>query len=162
MTIRLRDVEIGDLALLLAWRNHPMVYQGFYEQGYLNKGYITWEEHFAFWTKHLSFIKDKEDVKWRAWVIRCNSRDVGLVWLSDLDKPIPEVGIYVGEITLYGQGVGKEALTATLKKLKILKRKKVRAKIIKDNNKSVRLFTSCGFKMIGEAREGEWLYEYNI
>ena len=156
MTIALKEVKMKDLELVLAWRNNPEVYQGFYEQGYLGKKLITWEEHQKFWSKHL----DSETYK--AWKIYYEGKDVGIIWLDRLDNIMPEVGIYIGETTLHGKGVGKEALTSILKWLKSTNYQRAHAKILKSNKRSIRLFTSCGFARRGEAREGEWLYECNI
>jgi len=142
--IALRDVQIDDLPLILAWRNHPLVYEGFYEQGYLGKGLITWEEHCCFWAKHLN------SETYKAWVICYENRNVGVVW-----KLENEIGIYVGEVTLHRKGIGKQVLSLLAGTFN----RTANAKILKSNFKSMRLFESCGFKRAGEAREGEWLYE---
>lgn len=158
MAIRLRPIAPSDLELMLAWRNHPDVYAGFYEQGHLGKGHLTWEEHSAFWLKRLG----ERNKDWEVWIISYESRDVGVVWVSELNSSVPEVGIYIGEVTLHGRGVGKQTLGIIKDALKARGYSRVTAKILEDNKKSIGLFESCGFRKVGRAREGEWMYEADL
>lgn len=153
MIIKLRDIRFSDLPLLLAWRNHPEVYKGFYEQGYLGKGMLTWEEHYAFWTAKWNRIGKDRQIK----IIFCDGRDVGMIGvIRPTENNIPEIDIYIGEVTLHGKGAGKKALLLIIGSLKD---KIIRARVLKNNERSIRMFESCDFKRIGEGREGEWLYE---
>ena len=154
MIVLLREVTNNDLELTLAWRNSPLVYQGFYQQGYLGKGAQTWKEHYRWWhSRH----------NWKRWIIQVNdgetTRDVGQVSFSQLDSWNPEVGIFMGEVTLWGKGVGKQSLSLALDWLKSRSYEKIHTTILKDNERAIRLFESIGFKRIGEARIMEWAYE---
>ena len=137
--ILLRNVTSDDLELMLAWRNNPIVYEGFYEQGYQKKGHIVW----------------------KSWIIRYENRNIGVVWVLKSSSAAPEIGIYIGEVTLHGQGIGKGVLSLVIELLKVQGHSKVIAKVLKNNQKSKRLFESCGFNRNGEWRKGEWLYEYS-
>ena len=105
--ILLRNVTSDDLELMLAWRNNPIVYEGFYEQGYQKKGHIVWEEHFRFWTEQMT----NNCENWKSWIIRYENRNIGVVWVLKSSSAAPETGIYIGEVTLHGQGIGKGVLS---------------------------------------------------
>ena len=152
--ISLREVTDNDMELVLAWRNSPPVYQGFYEQGYGSKGTISWTEHYLWW---------KSRFNWKRFITQVNdgmiTRDVGCVNFSGLDNWNPEVGIFIGEVSLWGRGVGKKALSLALDWLKENGYTAVHTTILKYNMRSIKLFESIGFKKIGEGREGEFAFE---
>ena len=153
MIVLLREMTKGDLELVMAWRSHPEIYKGYYSQ----KGSLTWEEHLKFW---------KSRHNWQAWIVQVNdsitTRDVGLVTVGQLDSWYPDVGIFIGEVTLWGKGIGKEALQLAINWLKEKGYQRARASILKDNLRSQKLFESAGFKQVGVAREGEWLYDITL
>lgn len=153
--VTLRDTTDNDLELMLAWRSNPTIYEGHYEQGYLGKGVLVWGEHYKWW---------KELSNWKHWIIELDDgvtrkRPIGSIWFSCLDKESPEVGLYIGEVSLWNKGAGKAALKKALSWAKEQGYKKVYARIIKDNRKSVGLFESMEFKKVGDAKEGEWMYK---
>lgn len=144
--IYLRKAVEADLPLIMAWRNNPLVYQGFYAQ----RQSLKWEEHYSWW---MSRNKD-----WREFIIVFEDRDVGVVTLGQLDHWSPEIGYFVGETTLWGQGVGKEAVRLGLEWLKEYGREYCHTTVLKDNLRSIRLLRSLGFKYLGQARENEiWM-----
>src|SRR3989338_7453110 len=102
--VKLKEVRESDLELLIAWRSNPNVYRYFYNQDYP----LSWGEHYRFWqTKHNRkdwVIYFQEDAIWRK---------VGSVYITKLHQKIPEIGIYIGEVTLHRRGVGTKALTHT-------------------------------------------------
>jgi len=138
----LRPVTYDDLELLLAWRSHPKLYRWFGAQD----GPLEWESHVEWFTNR---PPDRED-----WIIEFGGRRVGSVNVgADGD-----VGIYIGEITLWGQGVATSALqqvlTQTRKQLSELT-----ARTHEDNEPTQRLFERVGFERVG--RDGDRvLYEY--
>ena len=153
MIVLLRLATESDLPLMLAWRSIEKVYQGFYSQGRENRALI-WKEHWAWW--HATG-------DWKRWIIQVSdsvwTRDVGFVALRDLYAWNPEAGIYVGEVGLWGQGIGKQALQLALNWLKGQGKGYCRTTIPKNNERAIRLFESSGFKRIGEARANEWSYQ---
>lgn len=154
--ISLRDMTIKDLELILAWRNHPESLKGSYLAR--DRKFLTWEEHFEYW-----FNRPKT---WKVFIIQLNNgvltRDVGVLQFGATELWRPEVGIYTGEIGLWGQGVAKEAIKLGLEWLKLQGKHRLSATVLMDNERSIRLFESLGFKRIGEARPGEWAYDLNF
>ena len=157
MNILLREITNGDMAIVLSWRNNPLVYAGFYNQGYMKRGPIPWEEHLAWWeSRH----------NWQRWIIQLNdghtTRDVGCIQISHLDGWNPELGIYIGDIGLWGKGVGKQALLMSLEWLREQNYKYANATILKSNERSLKLFRSVGFEVVGPAREAEVRVEMKL
>ena len=78
---------------------------------------------------------------------------MGQCWTA---RPLePEIGIAIGEVTLHGRGVGKQALSLALQWLKENGYIQTHVTILDNNEASVRLFTSLGYYRVGAAREGE-------
>jgi len=153
--ISIRQVTDNDLELLLAWRSNPFIYQYFYVQR--RSGPLKWEEHLNWWESRenrIDWIVYMHDGEWQ--------RAVGSVNVTNLDTNTPEVGVYIGEITLWGRGVGKNSVFLVMDWLKKMKYKKVIARIMKKNIRSVGLFESIGFRKVGEARSQEWLYTCSL
>lgn len=136
--IELRPVRVQDLELLLAWRSNPVVYEEFREQ----EGPLDWEGHLEWFATRPEGRRDL--------IIEHDGRRVGVVGLSE-DK---EVSIYVGEVSLWGEGVATTALRDAVKRFG----DGLHARIHRDNEASKRLFERCGFEQVGA---GEWLrYEF--
>ena len=156
MKVLLREATDSDMELVLAWRSNPLVWQGHYQQ-HFDPHPLTWEEHYKWW--HSKY-------NWKIFIIQVNdnisTRNVGSIDVGQLDHWCPEVGISIGEVTLWGKGVGKQSLSLALDWLKEKGYEKVHTTILKDNERSIRLFESVGFKRIGEAREEEWEYSLQL
>jgi len=136
--IELCDVEVpGDLELILAWRSNPLIYKWFYQQ----KGPLKWEDHFFHWSEK----KPRKD-----WIIKYNGRKVGSVFVVFMEG-IADVGIYVGEVTLWGKGIGNAALAQAVLWLRGQKYREARARINKENTVSKIVFEKAGF-----IYEGDW------
>jgi RimJ/RimL family protein N-acetyltransferase len=149
--IELRPATDEDLELLMAWRSHPDIYQHFYVQD----GPLRWEEHLRFWNSR----KDRLD-----WIIHVQGdsrkRKVGSVNVTGLSSETPEIGVYIGEVTLLRKGIGKQSVRMVIQWLQSLNHSKVMAHISKQNILSQKLFTSLGFVQCGEIHDGTvWVYE---
>lgn len=135
-TVRLRELNEADLELLLAWRSNPQVYQYFSSQ----TGALVWADHFTWWCTR----KHRKD-----WIILLSEnnheRRVGSLNVSRLETGSPEIGLLIGETTLWGQGVASRALRFALTWLKGEKYESAQAKIHPKNVASVRLFEREGF-----------------
>lgn len=149
MEIEYRPATGGDLELLLAWRSHPDLYENFYIQDEP----IEWETHKNWWVSR----EDRRD-----WIICLNEgdrwRDAGSVNISNLDTDRPEIGVYVGEITAWGNGIASAAVNFAVEWLRDRDYDGARARILDDNEGSQRVFKNCGFRHIGDAREAESEY----
>ena len=150
LKVMLREAQgVPDATLVLAWRSIPEVYKGLYTQSRENRN-PTWDEHWKWW---------KSRVTWKIFVIQVNdgetTRDVGYLNIAQLDHWKPEFGISIGECTLWGQGVARQALLLGIEWLKEHGYRRVHTSILGSNERSIKLFKAVGFKVIGEAREGE-------
>ncbi len=143
MNIYLRLQRADDYPLTMAWRSHPLVYEGFYSQ---NEP-LTWEEHIS-WV--MSRNRD-----WSAFMVIYDERPVGYLNVTQLDHWEPEIGVYIGETTLWGKGVGREAVKLGLEYIKSKGKESCHTTILKSNTRALRLFKSLGFIETGEARGGE-------
>ena len=152
--IHLRIAHEGDLPLIMAWRNQEKVYQGFYTQ----KEPLRWEEHKNWWAS-----RNKD---WREFIIvlieNTEMRDVGVVTIGQLDHWSPEIGYFIGEVSLWGSGLGKQAVFLGLEWLKQQGKEYARTTILDNNTRSIKLAKSLGFKRLGKARVGESWYQLKI
>ena len=139
--LSIREAKEEDLELMMAWRSTPAVYCGFIKQ----RRPLTWEEHYNWWKKR-KYRKD--------WIICLDGRSIGVVALSELCY-VPSINIYIGETTVWGQGLGRQALALALSETK----GKVRAYILNENKGSQRMFESIGFRKAFECEPNEWIYE---
>lgn len=142
--ISLRQATRQDLGLLFAWRNHPDVYRYFF-----NPQPVSWDEHSAWFAKALgnegciiliALDADEHPVG----VLRFETRG---------DGDTAEVNILVAP-GLEGRGYGKSMLrngTLWLKENTAVRR--VEAKVLEANRRSLRLFEGAGFKMQYHAME---------
>lgn len=148
--IYLRFAKEEDKSLVLAWRNHPENYNGFYSQ----KGCIPWEEHDKWWKSRPS--------SWREYIIMlCENgeiRPVGVLTLGQTEYWEPEIGICIGNPMDWGKGYAKEALLLALGVINGIGWKHSRTTILDSNTRSIKLFEHLGYKRVGEARLGESLY----
>lgn len=144
--IYLREAKNSDLGLIMTWRNNPIVYEGFYQQ---NEP-LKWEEHLAWWKS-----RNKD---WREFIVVSDERNIGAVTIGQLDHWNPEIGYFIGEVSLWGQGIGKEAVKLALKWLKNNGYEYCHTTVLKDNPRSLNLLKGLGFQVLGDARKGEvWL-----
>lgn len=145
-----RPLTAADLELLMAWRSHPVIYQGFYIQD----GPLAWAEH-------REWFRSRPDTR-RDWIIQVRDedrwRDVGSVNLTGLDGDAPEVGVLVGEVTAHGQGIGRHAVGWAVGWLRDREYPGASARILDRNAASRRVFEAVGFERVGDARDGESAY----
>jgi RimJ/RimL family protein N-acetyltransferase len=144
--ITLRRTTEDDLELVMAWRSNPIVFDGFYSQ----TKPLEWGEH-VHW-----FRSRNQD--WRNFIIEYNGRDVGILTIGQLDHWSPEIGYAIGEVSLWGHGVGKDAVKLALDYIRDHGRDYCHTTVLKRNQRSISLLKSLGFVESGDAREGEiWL-----
>jgi len=152
--IFIRDATLADRVLVMAWRSNPLVYAGFYQQ----KTPLKWEEHKNWWAGR--------NQDWREFIIvlveGTEMRDVGVVTISQLDHWSPEVGYFIGEVSLWGKGIGREAVSLALDWIKRYNKEYCHTTILDNNLRSIGLIKSLGFKKLGEAREGESWYQRKL
>ena len=89
-------------------------------------------------------------------------REVGIVTIGQLDHWSPEIGYYIGEVSLWGKGFGKEAVSLALDWLKEHGKEYCHTTIMDDNERSIQLIKSLRFEYLGKAREGESWYQRRL
>ncbi len=89
-------------------------------------------------------------------------RDIGVVNIGQLDHWSPEIGVYLGEVTLWGKGYGKLSIELALEWLSNHGYKHCHTTILDSNERSIRLFESLGFKRLGDARQNESWYNRTL
>lgn len=150
MKVDFRPVTQDDLELLIAWRSHPEVYAEFDQDGPLK-----WESYHERWQS----VTDHRD-----WIILVREsdhwRDVGVVEAYDLDSNTPEVAVYIGEIPLWGNGIGTEAVSFVVEWLSDWDYSGARARINETNIASRRVFEKLGFHSVDQTDDGE--HEYRL
>ena len=130
----------------MAWRSDPAIYQGFYQQTKPLE-----------WNEHINWIHSRNQ-DWRTFIIWLDNRRIGVVTIGQLDHFSPEIGYYIGEKTLWNQGIGCKAVELATEYLKGLGKAYCHTTVLKHNKASLRLLEKLGFEIMGDAREGEvWL-----
>jgi RimJ/RimL family protein N-acetyltransferase len=139
--IDIRHAKVQDLELMLAWRSNPEIYRHFKEQD----GPLEWSEHLDwFRSRH----ENRED-----FIIEYKGRRVGSVSIDEEGY----IGVYIGETAAQGDGVGEYAVKWLIEEY--AGDRELKAEIKDENEVSMALFESLGFKEID--REGSWIkYSY--
>jgi len=157
--IYLRLAHYGDLPLIMAWRSNPLNWHGFFTQ----KEPLEWKEHLSWYSNR--------NQGWRELIITLVEdsipRDIGLITIGQLDHWSPEIGVIIGETSLWNKGYGTEAINLALNWLREYSKEHRHVvgshSTILDNNKpSIKAFKKCGFKYLGKAREGESWYQRQL
>ena len=157
--IELRGVELRDLDLLLAWRQDRAIMRYLPSAAELPE----WGQHWEWWrTQAFKDPRDRHQMVVYHWgyttldSTNAYGRRVGVV---HYDKPTGEVGLIIGEKTLWGQGVGHIALGKLLRIMRSLPAPTpIWAVVHPENTASRRLFESLNFVAAGEGRKGQIKY----
>lgn len=137
--ISVRPATRQDLDRLYQWRSDEDIYQWFREQDEP----LDWHAHINWWQNRPDARDDL--------IIEHGARPVGVVSIATDG----DVGIYIGEKDMWGQGIAKEVLQQALDN----RTREYTAEIHIENEASQRLFESVGFEQT--ETDGEWLqYEY--
>src|SRR5919204_5154054 len=97
MLVSLRDIKPGDMEKTREWRNNPGVAK------YMFTDHIITPQEHAAWFERIT-----QDTRFKVWIIVCNSEDVGLANLYDIDVRNKRCywGSYVADPQLRGRGIG--------------------------------------------------------
>jgi RimJ/RimL family protein N-acetyltransferase len=129
--IKLKELEYSDLDILQSWRSNPDIYKN-----YKNNRSIPWEEHIKW------FYNRKNRIDW---IIILDGRRIGTLNIITLNT-FPEIGILIGDVTLWNKGIGLNAVKLGINWLKQQKYDKVCATVKKGNIASCKLWGRLGFK----------------
>jgi RimJ/RimL family protein N-acetyltransferase len=126
---------------MIAWRSNPEIYNWMRTQD----GPLSWEGHLSWFGSRPS---ERED-----WIIRYNGRRVGVVAVA----ADGDIGVFVGETDLWGEGLGTAAVREALNRTE---HDYVYAEIHEDNMASRHIFDDkLGFDVVDT--DGEWI-EYEL
>jgi RimJ/RimL family protein N-acetyltransferase len=153
--LSLRLATKDDLPLMMAWRSNPLIYAGFYQQ----KNPLKWDEHLKWWESRLN---------WRVFLCLLDDRPIGVLNIGQLDHWSPEIGYYIGEISLWDNDYGTQMVQLGIDWLKNYSKSNKHIQsvhtTIKDNNiGSIKIVKRLNFKKGMEARIGEhyWYHTLN-
>lgn len=149
-SISLRQVTDNDLKLIMEWRSNPSVYQYFYNQ----TKPLVWEEHLAWWKARRNRVD---------WIILLHNNNelipVGSINCAELNSDSPEIGLFIGDTSQWGKAIGKTSVRLVALWLSKRGYERTIARVMKDNERSKRLFKSLGFVEYEESRPGELFYQ---
>lgn len=158
MILHLRDLTERDLPLLLAWRQDKEVMR------YLPSapGQMRWEAQWDWWIGRRNRVDRMVEVEyWRVsapdyyppYPVSTVGRPTRPIGVVHCDRETGEVGILMGERSLWGLGLGKQALGMLLEEVK--EEPHIWAVVHPENDRSFKLFRNLGFKDAGEGRNGQ-------
>lgn len=148
--ITFKDIDISsssNLALVLSWRNNPIIYKHFLIQSEI----IKWEQHYEYWMSRSNR---------RDFFIIYENRPIGHIAI-DNKVYINEISIMIGEVGLWGNGIASHVLEEFISKCSEEGIRVFTARISKENFSSVKLFLRNGFEPLNEiiGHPGWYLYE---
>ena len=135
----LRNIEAKDTDNILKWRNSDAVRQKFLDQNYFTR------------ESHMKWLREKvETGKTAQFIIYVKQENfpVGSVFLRDIDynNRKAEYGIFIGEESARGRGVGTDAAKLIIKYgFEALKLHKIFLRVLADNVNAVKSYKKAGF-----------------
>ena len=152
--IYLRTATDADMAIVLAWRNNPDVYNLTYSQ----RKPLSWSIHKVWWQSREDWVKlmvcliDEDLVE----------RPVGILNISPLCYWSPEIGITIGETSLWGNGVGAEAFALGCVWLRDKGYGYTSTTVLRDNDRMRGILEKLSFEMDGYGRDNEIRYSKKL
>jgi RimJ/RimL family protein N-acetyltransferase len=146
--VRLRPICDGDTDLIVAWRNNPAVRENFiFRQTFTSQMHRAWMETKVATGDVVQYIiEDRTD----------GFRPVGSVYYRDLDDvhESAEYGIFIGEDSARGKGLGSETAKLFVKfGLKYLELHRISLRVLAGNDSACRSYEKAGFVREGVFRD---------
>ena len=138
--VTIRPITYDDTENIIKWRNSEYVNSRF-----IDRRLFTKESHEA-WLKNYV-----ETGRVAQFIILLDGEAVGSVYLRDIDPDTKEAeyGIFIGEESARGKGVGTKSAKLILKyAFEELGLKKIFLRVLKNNPGAVRSYEKAGFKKI--------------
>ena len=135
--VSIRPITYDDTEDIIRWRNSDYVRSRFIDQRLFTK-----ESH-EYWLKN--FV---ETGKVAQFIILLDDKGVGSVYLRDIDydKKSAEYGIFIGEESARGKGVGTKSANLILEyAFGELKLEKIFLRVYKDNPGAIKSYEKAGF-----------------
>lgn len=145
--MELREIQKKDLNLIWQWRNQESIRKCMY-----NTQLISWEQHLQ-WYEQLKKNENKESK-----IFYCNHIPYGVVNIKKIHlmDSICEWGFYIGDLEApkgMGTRLGYTALSYLFEEKNC---RKICAKVLMSNFKSIQYHLSLGFSQEGVLREQLW------
>lgn len=141
MNVTIRPITYDDTENIVRWRNSDFVNKRF-----LYRAQFTPESHNS-WIKNMVETK-----KVYQFIISCDGKDVGSIYLRDVDlqNRKAEYGVFIGEKDYLGKGVGQAATKLILNfAFTELKLHKVFLRVLSDNIGAIKSYEKSGFVQEG-------------
>lgn len=141
--VAIRPITYDDTANIIRWRNSDSVRKRFIYQGLFTK-----ESH-ENWMKTMV-----ETGKVVQFIISCDGEDVGSVYLRDVDyeKKEAEYGIFIGEESARGCGVGTRSAELIIEyAFETMGLERLFLRVHKDNERAVKSYEKAGFEKDGRS-----------
>ena len=141
MNVTIRPITYNDTDNIVRWRNSDFVNKRF-----LYRAQFTPESHNN-WMKNMVETK-----KVYQFIISCDAKDVGSIYLRDVDlvNKKAEYGVFIGEADYLGKGVGQTATKLILDfAFTQLKLHKVFLRVLSDNIGAIKSYEKSGFVQEG-------------
>ena len=173
--VTIRPITYDDTEDIIRWRNSDFVRSRFIDQTLFTKeSHEKWLKNFVETGKvDVTIYKDvtsmgtikKDDYtsltlsetgKVAQFIILFNEKSVGSVYLRDIDydKKSAEYGIFIGEESARGNGVGTKSAALILQyAFEELKLEKIFLRVYKDNTGAVKSYIKAGFKDNGRSEK---------
>lgn len=149
--VYLRPITLEDTQDIIRWRNSDSVRQYFiYQELFTKEGHLNWLKTMIESGKGCQFIICRKE----------DNKPIGSTYLRDYDPKTKkaEYGVFLGEESERGKGIGKEVLALTLEfAFKEWKLHKVFARAFADNLPSIHSFLSCGFEKEAYLKDEEFV-----
>ena len=142
--VYLRRITEADTDNILRWRNMPHVVERF-----IYRAEVTRTDHEKWLTEQVGTGRVEQFII----VIRENDREIGSQYFThiDLEAATAEFGIFIGEADALGKNYGTEVLQLALKyAFEEMGLKDVTLRALADNERAIRSYENCGFKICPE------------
>ncbi len=149
--VTLRNFEEVDLEIVADWRNNPEIFKTFFSYNFIIKSKQREWYH--------SLILKKEKI---LFIIEENvsHEKIGMIGLDNIDfkNQQAEFGnLIIGNESYLGKGYAKEASVSLLNYcFEELNLNRVYLKVFEFNNRAIKLYEKCGFKIEGKLRESHF------
>lgn len=149
--ICLRPLLKKDVEKLNKWRNDYQIFK------YLGGGYnpISKDQQES-WMENM--IDNTGNTK--RFAIVKNETIIGMIGIYDIDyiNRNGNLGMYIGEKELWGQGYGSEALNLLIEFVfKVLNLYKIKLEVVANNTGAIELYKKNGFKIVGTMKDDRYI-----
>jgi UDP-4-amino-4,6-dideoxy-N-acetyl-beta-L-altrosamine N-acetyltransferase len=149
--IYLRLMKEEDTALIVQWRNKEEVRCRFiYQEPFTSEGHLQWMHTMIETGKAVQMIICDKDT----------DKPLGSVYVRDIDTMHKkgEYGIFIGEDTARGKGIGTAAARLMIRySFDTLGLHKIYLRVFADNEVAIRSYEKAGFVREGYLRDEVWM-----